>query len=346
MHGLDWIRCTAPAEFLEQLTDWGKVRFGDHFEEQSGFSWYGSTRTWAGGLRIGYQQRGDVGDKGTCCVELSGATLGRFLPAERVEMLRELLELGCKATRTDLAVDVIAEHVRLVERVGTSCFEGKLCGARTWRPVVEFGPGGECVGQTVYIGKRGRDGSGRYLRCYDKGLETGELPANRWHRLELECTGDVARDVARAVVNAAAGDVEGMTAALVVGAVSFRDGVKRRCWSEREECAWWREFKAGIVGSKFVQRKRTPSLDGRLAWLRRAVMPGIAAMAEMTGRPMRGILADLVHGLELTADQLNRAMMAPAVVEFAQTRGLSLPEVSGRIAATRGRDRRPLFYRR
>jgi DNA relaxase NicK len=321
--GLDWLTVSAPSATVKELTEWGCRRFGAEWVEQGGFAWYGASRRWAGGLKLGVEQKGDGN---TICVMLDGATLQKFAPAERVEILRELLELGCKPTRLDLALDAKGDHVELVERVIQACFDGKLCGARCWRPISQYGQGGKLEGRTVYIGKRGGDGSGRFLRVYDKGLESGEVAANQWQRMELETSGEVAVQVARGLVSAV--DQVEFTAAVVMGAVSFREGVKRRMWTERVECAWWSEFKAGTVGVRYVAAPRFASLAGRVSWLRNQVAKSLLGMAEASGKSLRAVVNDVIGVVQLPAAVLQRCAESPAAIEYALSKGIATAGVA------------------
>lgn len=330
VYGLDWMRATFPESRLDEVTEWACRRFGNDFEDQMGFGWYSCSRRWPGGLAVGYGQKGNGA---TCCVELTGSVLGRFTAMDRVEMVRELLELGAKFTRLDVAIDQKGEVVRLVELVGTACFRGKLCGARTWRPDVSFGPGGECTGQTIYIGKRGKEGSGRYVRCYDKGLESGESPANTHHRWEAEFSAEVAHQVA--VGLSRADDPAHFCAQVALGAVTFKDGESRRSWSERPDCHWWAQFKAGVRGVRFTAEKRLATLAGRVAWLKSAAARQVAAMAQITGSSMSLVWREII-GQGFTSAEMARTLKTAGVVEYAISKGIAI-DVVGAASARFGR---------
>ncbi len=331
--GLDWLTVSAPSAATDELTEWGCRRFGAEWVEQGGFAWYGASRRWAGGLKLGVEQKGDGN---TICVMLDGSTLQKFAPAERVEILRELLELGCKPTRLDIAVDAKGEHVELVERVGQACFEGKLCGARRWRPIQTYGLGGKVEGRTIEIGRRGSDGSGRFVRVYDKGLETGDLPANQWQRIEAEFSGEVCVQVARGLVSAV--DQVEFSAAVVMGAVSFREGEKRRAWMERVECAWWSQFKAGTVGVRYVSSPRFSSLAGRAAWFGNQVAKALWGCAEAAGKSADAVFHEFIKAAKPSREVLERLAQSPAAIEYALSKGISTAGVAvGWCAPGKGR---------
>lgn len=234
-----------------------------------------------------YDGEGTDRHRGKFTVEIPGSALGCLEGEERIELLRDLARWGMKCTRIDVAVDLVAHsdgQVELVEAVHDACTRGELVGARRWRPVIEYA-GNRITGASVYLGKRGSQGSGRMVRCYDKGLETGAV-ANTWHRWEAEFSGDVAAQVGQVLAER----VEWVEPAVCValGAVDFRvnTGVRDSCRRPRAE--WWasvvRHFQ-GIVGGRsfppfrIKARRKASNLRSWREHQRRAVLPTLLAMA-------------------------------------------------------------------
>lgn len=103
------------------------------------------------------------------------------------EMLSWGLKEGGKVTRIDLAIDVYDHEIDLVALASGPRIKDAPGSARKWSQVK--GSDGGC---TVYIGSRQSD---KFLRIYDKAVETGQLD-RPWTRFELEIKGDTAKQVA------------------------------------------------------------------------------------------------------------------------------------------------------
>ena len=97
-----------------------------------------------------------------------------------MKLVSQLMAWGFSATRINLHVDCKYGRDRsFVDHIIDSCHKGELCRAKTRKPYPEY-RGQTLVGYGVDIGKRGDAGSGRYIRAYDKGLQTGEKNRGHW----------------------------------------------------------------------------------------------------------------------------------------------------------------------
>jgi hypothetical protein len=191
---------------------------------------------------------------------------------------------------------------------------------------VEDFNGVELCGRGVYIGSRGENGSGRFVRVYDKGLESGQAAAGEIIRWELESSADVARqiwaDFVAVLGNDSSGGATALLAARVVGAVDFRTPDCRLDRSERS--SWWSAF-LELVGRPVLcrARQKVTRLAGHVAWLRRTVVPKIAACAKATGQDFKAVALELLSAEGIRASsvcsivvqeyvKLNQAVVAAA----------------------------------
>jgi DNA relaxase NicK len=139
----------------------------------------------------------------------------------------------------------------------------------------------------VRIGRRGDVGSGRYVRCYDKGLERG-MHRGTWHRWEAELSGSCAEQVQHALVDSHADWLRTMVE-IAFGCVDFRIGEKRRAVEARERVDWWAVLLDG-VRTCCVRAERTLSTAaGKLSWLRNSVGPMVKALVETSGGRMADV---------------------------------------------------------
>lgn len=314
LYGFDWIRFTGKLDDQELVERWAANRFGAEFTDQHGFSFYERCRTYKGGAKV----LTDHDSGNSVMVELSGDALELHTPEDRLQLVRELVGLGLKATRLDIAIDTTGKDVGLIEAVTAACQRGELCGARSWKPITEYNHRGEVDSFGVNLGRRGNDGSGRYVRIYDKGLETGESKQGRWVRWEAEFTGSVAAQVA-AELHWTDRPLEVMTGH-ALGAVDFRGGEHHQSLSRRPRASWWTVFKGGREGLRFTKVRRLSNLRGRVTWLKESVGLALAGMAHATGQEVMDVCRELFRDLEFGADVLQRAAATVPAQQYAYHR--------------------------
>ena len=109
--------------------------------------------------------------------------------ATKLQLMHDLEALGVKCTRIDLAADDFTRKRLVMDVIHQAATAGHVVGFRCYdprRPLKNMQTG-QLAGDTAYFGKRGNHGSGRYVRFYDKGLESnGEVDSIRY---EVELSG-------------------------------------------------------------------------------------------------------------------------------------------------------------
>lgn len=308
--GLDWIRCVGPASLAPRVSNWLRRSFGDP-QAVKGRYRFGSGKQYQSGALLFEDHAGEwkprEGDHtpaddapamaGLCCVEFTGSVLAAMPPVERVRVLRRLVRLGFRCTRVDVALDFRDdEGVGLIGSMLSSCHAGHLCGARTFEEIHRESSGA-LQGWTVYAGRRGKAGSGRLVRCYDKGLESKTAPAGTWERFEAEFTRDTAHKAAIELVQA--NDWTDAAAGLALGSIDFRErrGLSRAL-ARRPRCSWWERVIRAVRLRRVVVTRRTPTLETYALWLRRAVAPMLARIAAETHRTVSSVWAELVGDVD------------------------------------------------
>jgi DNA relaxase NicK len=306
---LDWLTACGPAELLEQVKAWAIGRFGSEFSDQGGFKFYGRSMRWAGGPII----LTDHLSADSICVEIQGGSLVSMEADERVEIVRELLELGLHFTRLDVAVDHMGNFHGFIQRVRESAEAGELCGARCWAPIKEFSGRDRLVSEGVTFGKRGSDGSGRFVCLYDKGLESGTLSAGCWVRWETRFAADLAHDVA--VRLARADSWVHVAASVAFGAVDFRVVNGRHKVAERCRVAWWADHTAMVEMVRVKAAAAVPTLEGFKRWMRTSVAPRVLRLAADTGQRVSEVWREMIVGAEPSR------LLSLVDVEYAKVRG-------------------------
>lgn len=227
-------------------------------------------------------------------VQMSGAGVALVAESLRMEsLLQQVLAAGCKITRLDVALDLYGVNQRIIERAIASCENNEQCRFKTWKRTESGGSNVE-VGRTVYFGARGKNGSGRYGRFYDKGVESQQAQAGRWIRYEVEFTDQCAHDVA---YKWAYGTIKDAVAC-ALGAFDFRRKARNRGEREhasrREQCGWWAEF-IGSCHAVLVRAKpKEKTIHGYVGWIKTAVLPGVVTYSKMLGLSVEQFLREVV----------------------------------------------------
>lgn len=183
-----------------------------------------------------------------------------------IKLLRELLALGATVTRLDLSVDFAGTVIEPV-------YDAMM--AKDYKPMrvhdYRDSRGKPKGGRTCYFGQRGADGSGVFVRFYEKGKEQ-DLPIDLL-RYEVELTGDKAQDAAKKLT--ANVQVWPMVAAGILATqIDFQDGygAMRGTAHASRDCqrsAWWTLLLARLsAGVKLEHLKRPdPTFMSLYQWI-------------------------------------------------------------------------------
>lgn len=173
-----------------------------------------------------------------------------------------------------------------------------------WRSSGTVDEVGNRDGDTLYLGRRGcKNGSGRYMRIYDKAAETGGYGYGvRW---EVEYSGDRATVVGKRI----AGAVDDATAVRVCGqavggAVDFvyRDRADRVSRAPRYD--WWAEIVERIGECDVEKEGRDTEVLKTAAWLERNVVGPMAMVLAALGEDWLEAFAGTIRQKQLTGVQL------------------------------------------
>lgn len=265
------------------------------------------------GLRIGsnagvFFDEGVENPKDHCAVTIPGSLLTELRSNSLVQQLvEELMRLGFKATRIDVAADHY-EAPKLIENALESCEKGFLTGARTYS-LREETSSRKLAGRTLYIGKRGKNGSGRFLRIYDKGLETKTREKGDWIRWEVEYTGDCARQVAEDFV--AAGELQRVLLDHAMGVVDFKLSPGKKL-ARRQRCKWFAELLKSLQPKRVTESRVASTVETKVRWFRTCVAPFLRTCQRCTGdnldRVMKEITGDIPTKPQYLADPLLRSV--------------------------------------
>lgn len=276
---VDWMTLSGPRSRLAEAVGVLRERFGPGLPG-------GALRNlkcsyqWGGGLGVWFDPHAMLGAQ-YIVVQVPGQALAEVGPDEQVRILRDLLGLGFKSTRLDVAVDHhngVASD--LIDRLERACDRGCLVKAKIHNRVTAKARG-EWTHDQLNIGRRGKDGSGRYVRIYDKGLETKTEERGQWVRYEVEFSGDCAKQVAESMVL----DLDPMRRALELAFSAFdlryapATAGERVNASRRARLRWWGAFIAGVETAKVVATRTKTTLESYSKWFATSVAPTLKTYA-------------------------------------------------------------------
>ncbi len=281
---LDWLRVSGPRSLARVVIEELDQLYGDHHKGRGGM-FLGASFRWEDGPALFYDpsQEDDDGCKEHCVLDLPGSVLERITPRQQLCLMVRLWSMGFKGTRVDGAIDFISHlGVGLIDNILSACEDGHVVGARCWDKHEGYNADGLC-NKGVTIGKRGKDGSGRYLRCYDKGLESGTHAAGIRERYEVEFTHNPAQQVFDAMCKLTVDtgvDSEGFAELVrrVMGSFDFRRNTDKNV-TRRPRLTWWSELCDGINTIKTTDQRDQTTKDRWVAWWR-SILPNIVAIAQ------------------------------------------------------------------
>lgn len=238
-----------------------------------------------------------------CHVKLSGGSCAQW--ASPLALLRLLQKHGAHFTRLDLRIDDHSRQLIDLDKVTEAVEAGNVARFRRAEPRQPIANvlTGELAGRSWVFGRRGGDGSGRYVRIYDKGLESkGEIDCIR---LELEASGDYCREVARVLLMCEDdGEWCRLAGQYVVGSIDF---VNRACPSAHGHLDrmplldWWARVVDAVGGGLRLKLERVKvELRESLDYLRSAFSRRLAQAAvvvEQTGHDSAALLDAFVRDL-------------------------------------------------
>jgi hypothetical protein len=141
----------------------------------------------------------------------------------------------------------------------------------------------------ITFGRRGKNGSGRLLRAYDKGLQTRLAPARQWQRLELEFSGELAMHAFARLAGCPMAEPTTIPA-LVLGCIDFReprtDGKRCARVADLPRCQWWADLLDLLGGTPDVIKpsaRSTPDAYSRRRWRQRCVLTSVYRVANAAG---------------------------------------------------------------
>jgi hypothetical protein len=179
------------------------------------------------------------------------------LTADQVcELLGGLRALAFRVTRFDSTFDDYDRKLLVMDQVHQAAEAGQVVGFKVYDPRRPRDVRtGKLRGDTAYFGRRGGNGSGKFVRFYDKGLESdGQVNSVRF---ECEFSGEVAFILGEHLLECETPDeLRRCLRSSLAGCIDFRDRTGAHGHRDRmPRLAWWQQV-LDVLGPADVVKVR------------------------------------------------------------------------------------------
>jgi len=264
---IDWLQGTCPNEKMSEVFSLISNLVGacvhPVFSER-GAMLFDCSAVWANhGIAVYFDSEKNLDKnlhKGRFVVQFQGEFFHQRTVLEVMSLFNDLREVWFKASRIDICFDDF-KKIRKPYQVAKDAFKGSYAGFRSYQHLFTKKKNGDLTSDTVYFGKRGKLGSGKFLRVYDKYLESkGKIDSIRW---EVEWTKEKAFMVFGDLWGSADSEQEFVTklGGIIAGSIAFMQ-MNSKNLDRNKNLYWWDKI-LKILGKKVVYPAPTRSTSLR-----------------------------------------------------------------------------------
>lgn len=276
--GLHWLRISIVRRYLPKVRAYLDVYFGESAQDGYGLWSYDSRFYWPNGASLNYDcaaERSDSVHNGKFTVEIPGQALDRIAQMDLHLFLLSLCQFSPTCTRCDVFFDDYNRTIspgdmhRIIKDRDYSGFrKGQI---------KQLYDRGHLIQDEADFGKRGPNGSGLYLRIYDKFLES--KGKKNCIRFECEFTKERSHKVFEKLSQVTSIDaLATLCGSLVGGSVKFvhRNGDKNI--SRLQVYDFWQEI-LDLLGSVVIRiPKKETDIAGKYRFIYKQVSPTLALL--------------------------------------------------------------------
>lgn len=293
---LDTIRGTFLIDNLARVKHFLVGFFGWGSKADRGLDWYRESYRWEAGLKLAWTR-----GRRDALVVIEGDGMAKLSLEGKMQLCDGLAGLGVKATRLDPCADDESKQLVDLVKIEEAANAGQYSGFKNDAVLKPKHRNGKLRGFTVAFGERGDRGGGRYVRAYDKELESkGAVICNR---LEVEYSQGACLALWEDLANAAnAGCPEEFVKILrqaIGGAIDFVDSTGAHRHADRfKRLPWWDKVLEVLGSGRYRGRGYIPPLQRRAEWAKRFVMgllAKIVKVADEMGIEGRDVVLELIE---------------------------------------------------
>jgi len=191
--GLHWMRNSFLRQLLGQVRSYCDIYFGESVEDDRPMNSYDLRYYWPNGVSLCYDSsldRSEKRHKGYISLDVPGQVLDDLDGVQLKNFCFGLRKYEPKATRLDVFYD---DYERLVtpSKLHRIIKKHDYSGFRKGG-IIQVFKGEKLIQDEIFFGARGKKGSGKYMRIYDKALETNGR--KNCIRYEVEFTKERAKE--------------------------------------------------------------------------------------------------------------------------------------------------------
>lgn len=292
--GVDWLAGSFPAEHVDAVSLLMVNLFGTAEALDYGFYGYDQSFVFhpfeARILFDSPDNRSAVFHGGRAVLQLPAAALMALSSHTIRDLIADLvLDYSFKCTRIDICFDDF-ERIITPRELKPICDAENFAGFNVYEHKAPRRRGGIYEGDSLCFGRRGQNGSGKYLRFYDKELESdGEVCSVRW---EVEFSKDKALNVCCGLAFSTTYDEWcSRLGALIGGAIDFVDRSSgEKNLSRLPRLDFWARIIDSLGSFRIRGEKPVKTVEGVDAWVKRSVASSLKMLRSAYGSDFDGWL--------------------------------------------------------
>jgi hypothetical protein len=279
--GIDWLAGTLPSSAIAQVRRLLESTFSEKFpDEFFPLRWYQKSWTNSRGVLLGSEPRAE--GRTEIYVSVPAAALSVLTSQQQLDMMIGLLSLKFSCSRIDIKLDDFTKT--LDPKVAYQAIEnGDYTGFQTTvhRKWIESGTS-ELKSQTLYIGRRGSSGSGKFIRIYTKWIEsltsTNPIDSNR---LEIEFSEGKAKQIFDMLTSVTIDLWTEVMLSLITGAIDFLDrSGSYKAAGRLPRLDWWEAVVGDTTRMRLSTVRKQTTIKKSIEWIRKQVAPTFAMVCD------------------------------------------------------------------
>lgn len=274
--GIDWVSCTFPRASLQEVLRLIESYFNQTFVQQkTGWKFYSESYRTPDGVLLADKRLDGEAVASEAYLSIPASCLNSLEPAQQGLLFGALHELGARCSRLDSRIDDYGKTVT-VEKAVAAATAGNIAHFKMFRYIESGSVGCSQTGRTVEFGRRGKGGSGKFLRIYDKEFEScGRIPATR---IELELSGRRSANCFQFLAQTPPELWPELIGGWIKDAIAFVD---RTVSDKLHRCPllqWWSELIDRFSELSLSVERPKSSLQRVKTWIEKQVAPSVALM--------------------------------------------------------------------
>lgn len=277
--GIDYLRGTVPIRYsmdirtlISKCFDLDLNLVKDRNGQPLGTGFYKLRFTSEHGINVMALNR-SIDDSSTdqhCLIDIPGKSLARIDTQAQADFFLELAFLEFNCTRIDIKADDYSKTIT-PQLAMIASQDGNKTGFRRFSYQQDDRGAG-----TFYAGLRGRNGGGKFVRIYDKWLQSdGEIDAVR---IELEASSAKAVDIFCSLTTLEISHWPDFIRGVFDAALSFKDRTEQKKACRAKMLSWWSWFVDGSVVFSFSRIVKQSVFEKTRNWIKNQVVASLAML--------------------------------------------------------------------